>query len=169
MHDELHITSVFVTHDQDEALEIADRVVVMNSGMVEQIGTPAEVYHSPRTEFVMNFLGQVNTFTGRAAGRDIEFADFRLAAAAADGRLRDGEVRVFVRPHEFDLSGEANGRVSLCATVLRVHAAGSVARLDLQLTNGKLITAEVPQDRFTALAASTGDLVYVTPRRVHVF
>jgi sulfate transport system ATP-binding protein len=167
LHDELHITSVFVTHDQDEAMEIADQVVVMNGGRVEQIGSPAEVYHSPRTEFVMNFLGQVNTFTGRAVGRDIEFADLRVAAS--DGRVRDGEVRVFVRPHEFELRGRANGQPCAAATVLRIHAAGSVARLDLQLADGKLITAEVPQDRFTALAASTGDLVYVTPRRVHVF
>ncbi|MCW5777672.1 MAG: sulfate/molybdate ABC transporter ATP-binding protein [Phycisphaeraceae bacterium] len=167
LHEELHITSVFVTHDQDEALEIADRVVVMSRGRIEQIGTPAEVYHTPRTEFVMNFLGQVNTFHGRAIGRQVEFADIRVASA--DDRQREGEVQVFVRPHEFELSDVANGKPSMTATVLRIHAAGSVARLDLQLSDGKLITAEVPQDRFAALRASHGDRVYVTPRRVHVF
>lgn len=167
LHEELHITSVFVTHDQDEALEIADRVVVMRRGRIEQVGTPAETYHSPRTEFVMDFLGQVNTFEGRAIGRDVEFADIRVPAA--DDRERDGEVRVLVRPHEFDLSRAANGKPSLTATVLRIHAAGSVARLDLHLGNGKLITAEIPQDRFAALNASHGDRVFVSPRRVHVF
>lgn len=167
LHEELHITSVFVTHDQDEALEIADRVVVMSQGRIEQIGPPAEVYHAPKTEFVVNFLGQVNTFDGRAAGREIAFAD--ISVPAADERDRDGDVRVFVRPHEFELSPTENGRPGLTATVLRIHAAGSVARIDLQLTDGKLITAEVPQDRFGELNASNGDRVFVSPRRVHVF
>src|SRR5690606_20360060 len=151
--------------DQDEALEIADRVVVMSQGRIEQIGPPAEVYHTPKTEFVVNFLGQVNTFHGRANGRDIQFADIRVASA--DDRDRDGEVRVFVRPHEFELSRAANGQPSLTATVLRIHAAGSVARLDLQLADGKLITAEVPQHQFATLNASNGDRVFVSPRRVH--
>jgi sulfate transport system ATP-binding protein len=177
LHEELHITSVFVTHDQDEALEIADRVVVMSRGRIEQIGTPAEVYHVPRTEFVMNFLGHVNTFQGHARGMDIEFANLRIAAS--DGRERDGEVRVFVRPHEIELSPapcpnadrehSASVKRSLDATVLRIHAAGSIARLDLQLGDGKLITAELPQDRFTTLGASVGGRVCVRPSRVHVF
>ena len=167
LHDELHITSVFVTHDQEEALEVADRVVVMNRGRIEQIGPPGEVYHTPRTEFVMNFLGQVNTFQGRAIGREIEFADIRIGAS--DGQDRAGEVRVFVRPHELELSSAKNGRPCFAATVLRIHAAGAVARLDLQLPDGRLITAELTQDRLAELAATHGDRVFVTPRRVHVF
>ncbi len=74
LHDEIHLTSVFVTHDQDEAMELADRVLVMNEGRVEQIGTPDEVFHNPKTEFVMNFLGQVNTFHGRLEGGKVHFA-----------------------------------------------------------------------------------------------
>ncbi len=167
LHDELHITSVFVTHDQEEALEISDRVVVMSRGQIEQVGSPGEVYHAPKTEFVMKFLGQVNTFHGRALGRDVEFADIQVASS--DDQTREGQVQVFVRPHEFDLSANANGKPSISATILRIHAAGSVARLDLQLPDGKLITAEVPQDRFAALAATHGDRVFVTPRRVHIF
>ena len=167
LHEELRITSVFVTHDQDEAMEIADRVVVMSQGRIEQIGSPAEVYHTPKTAFVVNFLGQVNTFDGRANGRVIEFAGIRVDVA--DGRDRDGGVRVFVRPHEFELSRTANGTPGLTATILRIYAAGSVARLDLQLTDGRLITAHVPQDRFAALHASNGDRVFASPRRVHVF
>ena len=65
LHDEIHLTSVFVTHDQDEAMELADRVVVMNQGRIEQIGTPDDVFHHPQTEFVMDFLGKVNVFHGR--------------------------------------------------------------------------------------------------------
>jgi len=167
LHDELHITSVFVTHDQEEALEIADRVVVMSKGKIEQIGAPADVYHSPETEFVMNFLGQVNTFQGRAVGREIEFADIRVAAA--DGEERRGEVRVFVRPHELELNASPNGRPCFETTVLRIHAAGAVARLDLQLRNGRLITADLSQDRFAELAPALGSTLMAAPRRVHVF
>ncbi|HZW09357.1 MAG TPA: sulfate ABC transporter ATP-binding protein [Phycisphaerales bacterium] len=167
LHDELHITSVFVTHDQEEALEVADRVVVMNRGRVEQIGAPGEVYHAPRTEFVMNFLGQVNTFQGRGVGRDIQFADITIPSS--DLRERSGDVRVFVRPHEFEINATRNGKPAFGATVLRIHAAGAVARLDLQLPDGSLITAELPQDRLAELAAAHGDRVFVSPRRVHVF
>ena len=167
LHDELHITSVFVTHDQEEALEIADRVVVMSKGRIEQIGAPADVYHSPETEFVMNFLGQVNTFQGRAVGKEIEFADIRVEAA--DGGDRRGDVRVFVRPHELELTASPNGRPCFETTVLRIHAAGAVARLDLQLRDGRLITADLPQDRLADLAPALGSRVMVAPRRVHVF
>lgn len=167
LHDELHITSVFVTHDQEEALDIADSVVVMNKGRIEQIGEPAGVYHAPETEFVMNFLGQVNTFSGRALGREIEFADIRVESA--DGQERDGAVRVFVRPHELELTASPNGRPSFAASVLRIHAAGAVGRLDLQLRDGRLITAEVPQDRLAELAPALGSTLMVSPRRVHVF
>ncbi len=69
LHDEIHVTSVFVTHDQEEALEVADRVVIMNHGQIEQIGTPEEVYDHPANPFVYDFLGTVNLFHGRAAGR----------------------------------------------------------------------------------------------------
>jgi len=167
LHDELHITSVFVTHDQEEALEVADRVVVMNEGTIEQIGTPDEVYHAPASEFVMRFLGQVNTFRGRAVGREVEFAD--ILVEAGDGVERAGEVRVFVRPHEFDVHSAKNGLPSFAATVVRVHAAGAVAHLDLQLPDGGLIAAELPQEKLAELSARNGDRVYVTPRRVHVF
>lgn len=167
LHDELHITSVFVTHDQEEALEVADRVVVMNQGRIEQIGSPGDVYHAPQTEFVMNFLGQVNTFRGHAMGRDVEFAD--ISVTTSDGVERHGDVRVFVRPHELEVLPQRNGKPGFPATVLRVNAAGAVARLDLQLPDGGLITAELPQDRFARLATGTGERVYVTPRRVHVF
>jgi len=167
LHDDLHITSVFVTHDQDEALEIADRVVVLNRGRIEQIGAPGEVYHTPRTEFVMNFLGHVNTFHGTAIGRDIAFAD--IVVAASDEEDRSGDVRVFIRPHEFEIARERLDRPGFLATILRIHAAGAIARIDLQLPDGRLITAELPQDRFTDLAASVGHRVYVAPRCVHVF
>lgn len=167
LHDELHITSVFVTHDQDEALEIADRVVVMNRGRIEQIGAPGDVYHDPQTEFVMSFLGTVNAFAGIGRGDSVEFGEFRLPAAS--GSTHQGPVRVFIRPHEIDVLPYPSGADHHQATILRIHAAGSVARLDLQLKDGNLLTAELPQSVFRTIAARNGDRVDVLPRRVHVF
>ena len=83
LHDEIHLTSVFVTHDQDEALELADRVLVMNEGRIEQIGTPDEVFHQPATEFVVKFLGEVNFFRGRLEGGKVHFATLALGIAGA--------------------------------------------------------------------------------------
>ncbi len=166
LHDDLHITSVFVTHDQDEALEVADRVVVMNKGRIEQVGTPAEVYHEPRTDFVMNFLGQVNVFRGRVEGDRVAVGPDRVEFAA-DGRR--GDVRVFIRPHEIDLRPATESREGFAGRIVRIHAAGSIARLDVQVGDGGLLTVEMPQDRLAALEARHGLEIRAVPRRVHVF
>ena len=92
LHDEMHVTSVFVTHDQEEALEVADRVVVMNQGRIEQVGTPDEVYDHPATPFVLQFLGNVNLFHGR------------IGHAPGGG---DGDDVSYVRPHELEIVGRA--------------------------------------------------------------
>nr|MBP8215672.1 sulfate ABC transporter ATP-binding protein [Propionivibrio sp.] len=97
LHDEMHISSVFVTHDQEEALEVADRVVVMNHGKIEQIGTPDEVYSNPASPFVYQFLGNVNVFHSRVHGN---WADIGQASPAATS---DGEALAFVRPHDIDI------------------------------------------------------------------
>jgi sulfate transport system ATP-binding protein len=101
LHDEIHVTSVFVTHDQEEALEVSDRVVVINKGKVEQIGTPESVYDHPATPFVANFLGSVNLFHGRVENGHLHVGDDALALGSTDGS--DGKAVAFVRPHEFDL------------------------------------------------------------------
>ena len=106
LHDEIHLTSVFVTHDQDEAMELADRVLVMNEGRVEQIGTPDEVFHNPKTEFVMNFLGQVNQFHGRVEGGKIHFATLALDSPHPSVSPPQ-PVRVFVRPHDLEIETAA--------------------------------------------------------------
>jgi len=168
LHDDIHLTSVFVTHDQDEALEVADRVVVMNQGRVEQVGTPQEVFHRPATAFVMNFLGRVNAFHGRAAGRLVEFASVQLETPA-DGAVASGQVRVFVRPHELDIGREPNHKHNFPAIVRRVHAAGATVQLELVADTGESMVAEVPQERFRELALQQGDRIFVTPTRVRVF
>ena len=112
LHDEIHLTSVFVTHDQDEALELADRVLVMNEGHIEQIGTPDEVFHQPRTEFVVKFLGQVNFFHGRVEGGKVHFATLAWDSPEHAGTPTQ-PARVFIRPHELDVDVTRNGHPAL--------------------------------------------------------
>ncbi|MFZ5829625.1 MAG: sulfate/molybdate ABC transporter ATP-binding protein [Planctomycetota bacterium] len=168
LHDELHVTSVFVTHDQDEALELADRVVVMNEGRIEQIGTPDEVFHAPATEFVMDFLGQVNRFRGRLEGSRVFFADMSwdLAGGAAPAA---GPAHVFVRPHELDVELAPTGPRQIAASITGVHSAGPNVRLQLATAAGERLTAEITQERFRQLGLSIGATVFVSPRDVKVF
>jgi sulfate transport system ATP-binding protein len=169
LHDEIHLTSVFVTHDQDEALELADRVLVMNQGRVEQIGTPDEVFHHPSTEFVVQFLGQVNPFHGRLENGKVHFAAMSMDSPPEHAALASRAVRVFVRPHDFDLDTQRNGHPCFRAVVTRIHSAGPNVRLELLADSGERLHAEVTQERYRALGLSTDCQVFVTPREVKVF
>jgi sulfate transport system ATP-binding protein len=165
LHDELHLSSVFVTHDQDEALEVADRVVVMNHGAVEQVGSPDDVFHRPRTEFVMGFLGEVNRFHGRAEPGRVSFATLAIEHDHAFA----GNARVFVRPHDVEIHTVCNDRPTFRATVLRVHSAGSTVRVELLAESGDRLHAELSHERYAALELHRGRSVTVTPRRIQVF
>jgi sulfate/thiosulfate transport system ATP-binding protein len=168
LHDEIHVTSVFVTHDQDEALELADRVLVMNEGRIEQIGTPDEVFHNPRTEFVVNFLGQVNRFHGRLEGGKVHFASLSWELPR-HAHKQSQSAHVFVRPHDFELELESNGHPAFPATVTRIHSAGPNVRLDLLAESGESLCVEMPQDRYRALEIAVNSRVFVSPRDVMVF
>ncbi len=168
LHDEIHLTSVFVTHDQDEALELADRVLVMNAGRIEQIGTPDEVFHHPATEFVVKFLGQVNFFHGRLEGGKVHFSTLAWDSPEHAGAPAQA-ARVFVRPHELDVAVERNGHPALQAVVTRIHSAGPKVRLELQAASGEPLCAELSQERYRSLNIAPGSTVYVTPRDVKVF
>jgi len=167
LHDEIHLTSVFVTHDQDEALEVADRVAVMNEGQIEQYGTPDEVFHHPSTQFVMNFLGAVNQFRGRLEQGKVQFAAMEFAAPAHLGQSQT--ALVFVRPYDLDIANIQNGRPSFRATVGRIHSAGATVRVELIAATGEHLSADVPHQRFEDLAISAGSEVFVTPRTIRVF
>jgi sulfate/thiosulfate transport system ATP-binding protein len=168
LHDEIHLTSVFVTHDQDEALELADRVLVMNEGHIEQIGTPDEVFHSPSTEFVVKFLGQVNFFHGRLEDGKVHFATLAWESPEHAG-MPTRPARVFIRPHELDVDITRNGHPALEAKVTRIHSAGPNVRLELVAESGEHLCAELSQDRYRSLHIAAGSTVYVTPRDVKVF
>lgn len=172
LHDELHITSVFVTHDQDEALEVADRVVVMSRGKIEQVGTPDEVFHHPKTRFVMDFLGHVNRFKGRIENGKAVFGQGRLVVDSqeavtvqADGR----DAQLFVRPHDFDLSLQPGDNAPFKARIERIQSAGSIVRIDLQSEAGEPVQVELPHDRYKQLPLQVGGEVYLVPRHSRVF
>jgi sulfate transport system ATP-binding protein len=169
LHDEIGMTSVFVTHDQEEAFEVADKVVVMNHGRIEQSGTPREVFDQPANAFVMDFLGNVNVFHGRVGnGR----AHLGGATLALPDYPHDEEraAALYVRPHELDVSHQPQGPHSLRARVLHANPAGAVARVHLlAIDSGAEVQAELPRERFDALSLAAGDMVYVSPRRVRVF
>ena len=164
LHDEIHVTSVFVTHDQDEALEVADRVAVMNHGRIEQVGTPDEVFHHPANEFVMNFLGQVNLFHGRIESGKAVF-DQTGSPQADNG----DSSKLFVRPYELDIIRSPNGASAIAARVERIQSAGPVVKVELKSRTGESINVEMAHDRFRAIQVSNGDEVYVVPRDVKIF
>jgi sulfate transport system ATP-binding protein len=170
LHDDIHVTSIFVTHDQEEAFAVADRVVVMNGGRVEQSGTPAEVFEHPANAFVMDFLGNVNVFPGRVQGGVAELGGLRVdwPDYPHDDPM---PAAGYVRPHELDiLRGPHNGASGLHARVVHVNPAGSVNRVELRSTEGELpVHVDLSPDRLAELALKAGDLVYVAPRKVRVF
>jgi sulfate/thiosulfate transport system ATP-binding protein len=166
LHDELHITSILVTHDQEEALEAADRIVVLNQGHIEQTGTPEEVYENPATPFVYQFLGDVNVFHGRIAhDRTSHEAESGQEADASD----EHEV-TFVRPHDLELSRSRTTTTQLEATVRFVITAGSRVRLELvSKDSSQIISVELTKDRYRELRLQQGDVVFVHPKQLHVF
>ncbi len=131
LHDELHITSIFVTHDQEEALEVADRVVLMNQGHVEQIGTPQEVYEHPATPFVYSFLGAVNLFHGRIEGEHLHLEGTTLNHGGDSASMNDGQALAFARPHELSIVAHDAPEAGITATVSRILAFGAQVRVEL--------------------------------------
>ena len=157
LHDTVHVTSVFVTHDQDEAMEVADRIVVMNEGRIEQQGAPDEVYDKPASPFVLQFLGDVNLFHGRLGHGPREAADDDVS---------------YVRPHELDLvAAPADG--SFSARLSQVLTLGPLTRLEFQRDDGSYLDVELPRTRWMQLRDSLqlapGARAHLRPRRVTRF
>ncbi len=171
LHDELHITSIFVTHDQEEALEVADRVVLMDHGHVEQIGTPEEVYRHPATPFVYSFLGAVNLFHGRVDGDDLRVGEDTLAHDRRD--LDHGaEVVAFARPHELEIVVDPQSTAGIAARINRVLSFGVTARIELDGVNGSTgqhFEVELTREQVKELALADGQLVRLLPSRLKVF
>ena len=158
LHDEMHVTTVIVTHDQEEAMEVADRIVVMNEGRIEQIGTPAEIYDHPATPFVMGFVGAVNVLPGGTLPRP--------AASFDDGGSTDAPL--FIRPHDMELFHEAQ-RDTVPAQLRRLSHLGRDVQAELVLADGQVITAQIPRERMNLAAFQVGDQLHVRSREARTF
>jgi sulfate transport system ATP-binding protein len=169
LHDELHVTSIFVTHDQEEAFEVADQVVVMNGGRVEQAGTPQEVFEHPANAFVMDFLGNVNVFHARVENGHAKWGGAELPYPEyphAEGR----DAAVYVRPHELEIDRYSQGPSSLPAKVMHVNPAGAAVKVRCVVEEfGLALNVDLTPGRYEELALRVGEHVYVFPRRIRVF
>ena len=169
LHDEIHITTLFVTHDQEEALEVADRVAILRAGSIEQIGTPEEIYDRPASPFVYDFLGNVNLFSGRVRDGAVVIGGAKIAASETAGES-DSDAIAFVRPHDIRVSREASEAATLAARVLRSNAAGPMASLELErLDTGGQFTVQLSKEQFQQLQPKAGEQVFVELRNVKVF
>lgn len=155
LHDEVHVTTVFVTHDQEEAMEVADEIVVMNHGRIEQVGSPAEIYDHPATPFVMSFVGPVNVLPNHAT-------------LFQDSKLEVPHPEVFVRPHDVDLLTEPTEGATV-ATLERLVHLGSEVQAEVSLEDGQTLNAHLSRENFRQLGLEPGDRVYVKPRRAQSF
>jgi sulfate/thiosulfate transport system ATP-binding protein len=169
LHDELHITSIFVTHDQEEALEVADRVVLMNKGRVEQVGTPEEVYEHPASPFVYGFLGTVNVFHGRADAGRLHLGPVTVAAPEHSD-VDDRPATVYARPHEIEIERFSPGQEGIPAVLQRILLIGPTARLELERDDStEIIEAEIAAERVRSLNLRQGETLLIRPSRMQVF
>lgn len=169
LHDELHVTSVFVTHDQEEALEVADQVVVMNEGKVEQVGTPEEVYHHPANPFVYNFLGNANFFHGRLHKGRMQIGALEIDAPEHADAI-DAAAVGYVRPHDIEIDRRRTDEGMIEAVVRRVSLVGPLVRFELvRQESGERIEAELTRDRYSDLQLKEGEHVFVKPRNLRFF
>ena len=169
LHDEIGITSVFVTHDQDEALEVADRVVILNEGRVEQDGSPEEVYEHPATPFVYHFLGNVNLFHGRVEGNKVHLGEFTLDAPAG---MKESTIPAvaYARPHLLDIDHqEPKGRPHFRARIERMNPAGAVVKVELTTAAGDVVNVELSHERYRQLDLRKGMDVFVSIKDTKVF
>jgi sulfate transport system ATP-binding protein len=165
-HEDVRITSVFVTHDQEEALEVADKVVVMNKGRIEQIGTPDEVYNHPANAFVYDFLGDANIFHGRIRDGHAEVGGLRFHAAA-EAAPEDAPVRAYVRPHEVEIG---RGPEGLRARVTSVSPLGQWVRVELRRADTEgLVEAHLARHRLQELDLRKGEDVFVRLAQPRIF
>jgi sulfate/thiosulfate transport system ATP-binding protein len=170
LHDDMQITSVFVTHDQEEALEVADRVVVMNEGCIEQIGTPDEVYERPASPFVYEFLGKVNLFHGRLH-RGRAWIDGLEVDAPEHTEAENLAAVAYVRPHDIHIDRMIHGG-ALPARVFHILSVGPIVRLELirdDSEDKELIQVEITKERFRELQLVRGDQVFIKPSRFDLF
>lgn len=168
LHDDLHITSIFVTHDQEEAMEVADRIIVLNKGRIEQLGTPDEVYNNPSSPFVYDFIGQVNLFHSRVHEGWAHIGEYKLPAPEFD-KVEDSAAIAYVRPHDIELQ-DGPGEGFIAATVAGVSAAGGVLRIELHhALSDSVLQVELPRSQERHLELQPGARVFARPTNSKIF
>ncbi|CAK0745698.1 Sulfate/thiosulfate import ATP-binding protein CysA [Azospirillaceae bacterium] len=168
-HEEINVTSIFVTHDQEEAFEVADQVVVMNQARIEQIGTPDDVYEHPATPFVYQFLGNVNRFQGRVRGGRLQLGNTELPLPEQNG-IQDSPVVAYVRPHEIKLRACGDIAANIAATIKHVNSAGPLVYLELQRSDGGSdFSAQLTKDESRQIPLRPGAQVFAEFRNIRVF
>jgi sulfate/thiosulfate transport system ATP-binding protein len=168
LHDDLHISTIFVTHDQEEALEVADRIVVLNHGHVEQVGSPQDVYDHPQTSFVYEFLGAANRLRGRVDGNGF-VVDGATQPIATEADFQ-GAALAYVRPHDLVLVPQAAAhRDGIVVGVRRVVTLGGSVRVELEAREGHVLEAELDREAWRELRLNVGDGVTAVPRALKVF
>ncbi len=155
LHDEVHVTTVFVTHDQEEAMEVADQIVVMNQGKVEQIGAPAEIYDHPASPFVMSFIGPVNVLPGTS----------NIFQGNGDAPV---SAEMFLRPHDVVIETTPND-TTVPARISRLIHLGWEIQVELTLDDGQVVTAHLPREKFDQLQLEPQQRVYVKPKEARAF
>ena len=167
LHDELHITSIFVTHDQEEALEVADQIIVMNKGNVEQIGSPREVYEKPATPFVFDFLGQANRFEGQNNAGTIQIGEDRIQLDSLRN-APSGDVIAFARPDELRIHAQPQDNTIQATFVRELWIAGKVVA-ELHDRQGKLIEISLTSEEAKLHQFRPNQTVWLSPSNLHLF
>ena len=169
LHDEIHLTSVFVTHDQEEALEVSDSVVVMNEGKIEQTGTPDHVYEHPANPFVYRFLGNVNLFHARMTNGRARISDIEIETPEHQD-AEDISGVAYVRPHDIEISRAPGSRQGVAAIINHISKRGAVVHLELiAQKNREIFDAELSRSGFRSLALREGETVYALLRNPKIF
>ena len=169
LHDDIHVTSIFVTHDQEEALEVADRVVVMNEGRIEQIGTPSEVYDQPANTFVFHFLGNVNLFGGRLAEGKVHVGDTTINVRNPE-TSDEKPASVYFRPHDVRITLRPEGPGGIPARVRHVNSAGPIVRVELQrLDDQTRFEVDLNREQARLLNLKAEEEVFVHLEKVRIF
>jgi len=167
LHAELRVTTVFVTHDQEEAVELSDRVVIMHPGRVEQVGTPEHVYHSPASLFVYQFLGEVNLFVGRVAGDKAYLGGLEVDLPNQSGAPAD-HARLFIRPHLLQVHAEPTSG-AFKATVVHINKAGPSVKIELLAEWGDPVFVEMSPERCDQLKLARDAVVFISPQSHDLF
>ncbi len=166
LHDEVHVTSLFVTHDQQEAFEVCDQLVVLNHGKVEQMGPPQTLYEHPSTPFVTEFLGSVNVLKVETV-MSMERGGHPEPSLTLPGR--SGPSHVYVRPHDLEITRAINGRPAWPSRIRKLTRLGGLVRLEMALDDGTNLLVQLTRERCLELALEEGEMVFVTPKDMKVF